>query len=370
MKSKYIKSGKLSAAGTAYKKLFLYTLLILLPLSLFAQAGGKITVAIFPFWGDDQETVRQFGEELQIAMDQMANYRPSPVNMNPALLPPDVPEGGFPPFVCPSPSQTRDMPYALTGEIAEDPDTGGWSLRLYLWQMSDTRLIFSDRLTAYDKETCRMILPGLLDWIFSWLQEPQTPITVSTGGDSRVVYYAPAVPDKWLHLGLKFGYPVRLHGNPVLDGAAKFGNNGYYKNLEIGASLFLQAFSFLGFQLEGILDMNTVETDPFKALTFSLPLMLRFIFKNDTAVYSILAGAYAGFLGNTKNDFYFNPNLPLGLTAGIQYGNKAGPGNLFFDVRWAMDLTDTIEKATDDRGFRRHSLSFCFGYEFGFIKKK
>ena len=84
------------------KKVFLCALFLFVPLCLFAQAGIKKTVALVPFWGSDQKIIRQFGDELFNSVNKMTEFMPTPVDMT--NLPPDVPEGGNPPYICPSPS--------------------------------------------------------------------------------------------------------------------------------------------------------------------------------------------------------------------------------------------------------------------------
>ncbi|MCL1946719.1 MAG: PorT family protein [Chitinivibrionia bacterium] len=72
---------------------------------------------------------------------------------------------------------------------------------------------------------------------------------------------------------------------------------------------------------------------------------------------------------------------PVGLTAGVSFGFAAGPGNLFFDIRFLTDLGavkgEYLSRYDDDDNelpvpvkkeedfFRRAKLSFTVGYEFG-----
>ena len=108
--------------------------------------------------------IEQFGAELYAAMGNMKNFQPVRIDMT--YLPDDVPEGGFPPFICPSPSLIKANPYALTGEVTRN-DTGSLSLRLYLWEMADTRLVYTSKLTARNMNEYRSLLPGLLEKLFS-----------------------------------------------------------------------------------------------------------------------------------------------------------------------------------------------------------
>jgi hypothetical protein len=123
------------------------------------------SVALVPFWGPDQNINDQFGAELFAAVGNMKDFQPVQID-DMTNLPDDVPKGGFPPYICPSPSLIKTNPYALTGELTRT-DTGSWSLRLYLWDMAETRLVFTSTLTAHNMSEYRLLLPGLLEKLFS-----------------------------------------------------------------------------------------------------------------------------------------------------------------------------------------------------------
>ncbi|MDR2575935.1 MAG: septal ring lytic transglycosylase RlpA family protein [Treponema sp.] len=110
--------------------------------------------------------IEQFGAELYTAVGNMKDFRPVRIDMT--NLPDDVPEGGYPPFICPSPSLITTNPLALTGEVTRN-DTGSLNLRLYLWEMTDKRLVFTSKLTARNMNEYKLLLPGLLEKLFSQL---------------------------------------------------------------------------------------------------------------------------------------------------------------------------------------------------------
>ena len=129
-----------------------------------SSVGKTQSVALVPFWGSDQNIINQFGAEVYTAVGNMKDFRPVRIDM--ANLPSNVPEGGFPPFICPSPSLIKANPLALTGEVTRN-DNGSLSLRLYLWEMADTRLVFTSTLTARNMNEYKLLLPGLLEKLFS-----------------------------------------------------------------------------------------------------------------------------------------------------------------------------------------------------------
>jgi hypothetical protein len=352
----------------AVKKQLLYGVLFLLPLCLFAQDGGRKATALIPFWGSDQNIIAEFGEELVIGVDGMSEYSPWPVDMRPENLPADVPEGGFPPYICPSPSLTRTAPYALTGEVLFDEDSDMWSLRLYLWQMEDTRLIFSDEMTAYDREHLGENLPAMLEWLFSWIPGPteeQPPIIVEGGGQSRVVYFSATEPLKWLYAGGRIGTAVRINTKPYWTGYDDSYNGTFFPNLQVALHANVQLFNALGVQAEIMMNMDS---EPVNALSFIIPVMVRYSHRIGTMVISGFGGAYINLpIGDFSKNFEYTSKVPLGLTAGMNLGNKLGPGYAFLDVRWMGDLTYTI---SGNRGYRRNMIGVTVGYEIGFFLKK
>jgi hypothetical protein len=127
------------------------------------------SVALVPFWGSNQNIIDQFGAELYVAVGNMKDFQPVRIDMT--KLPDDVPEGGFPPFIGPTHSLIKSNPLALTGEVTRT-DTGSLTLRLYLWEMADQRLVFTSTLTARNMSEYRLLLPGLLEKLFLQLRLP------------------------------------------------------------------------------------------------------------------------------------------------------------------------------------------------------
>jgi hypothetical protein len=213
---------------------------LLMPILLDAQEvvlseseDARTQIALIPFRGSDQRMIDGFGAELAFAINNREDYRPIPIDMT--NLPPDVPEGGFPPYICPSPSLTKGIPYAVTGELTEDPDTGAWHMRLYLWRMEDNRLLFSDELVSNTPEEARGFLPGFVDWMLSWLEElvppePQiveVPVSGSDGDVGRIRYFFPEFMGSWLYVGVRAGGALWINALPRWDNPSSnlVGNN-------------------------------------------------------------------------------------------------------------------------------------------------
>ena len=95
-----------------------------------------------------------------------------------------------------------------------------------------------------------------------------------------------------------------------------------------------------------------------------------------TAEYTVKLNGNKTSVKATKTEqeeddkYYKNPLI--GLTGGASFGFNAGPGNLFFDIRYLTDLGKPKYKNDDDKwvkvekyALRRAKLGLSVGYEFG-----
>ena len=365
--------------------------------------GGKPVVALIPFkvWGGADNTVKELAARFDAIMSQTITskdvYEPKLVDMD--NLPEDVPKGGFPPFLCPSPSETGDAPYAMTGELSEGDD--GIHSRFYLWDMGSNRLVFSDEMVANDEEGFEISIPMMLDWLFSWLKGPETaaappPAPVETPppapppmeAASPPVPPPPPEPENWLYLGLRggltFDFFTQASKMPFED------DINYYLNMNAAFQASVQILSFFAVQAEMVFITGEVpfkffrenllpqdadnppDTSMIKSYLAQFPLLLKFTYRQPRYFAAILAGAYYAMpIGEMASEYYsgrYNINLPLGYAAGISTGMKAGPGFLFLDLRWSSDLGDLT--ADKDALYRRSMVNLAIGYEIGIIRKK
>ncbi|MDR2924065.1 MAG: hypothetical protein LBU85_12085 [Treponema sp.] len=375
------------------KKLTLSVLFLFLPFIVFAQSNRTQSVALVPFWGADETFIQEFGEELFKGVNGLQGYRSVVIDMT--NLPDDVPEGGFPPYICPSPSLIKTNPIALTGELTPDPDDEEfWHLRLYLWEMADTRLVFSDELTAYDRDECAAAMPGMLEWLFSWLKRGGS----GSGGDGeggdtsnqyaggKSVFITTSMPLQWIYVGGRFGWtPLRMQTLPVSPGAnpQPYYVDNYWETLNgaiTGSIAFFPEsvpfFSRFALQIEGIFNYDF---SPIESVSILPAALLKFqAYRQGSMLFSLYGGAYTAFSLKKTIQYvsYLSDFLPIGWTAGINFGGKIDPipGIFFLDLRFSMDLFNTLIKDNPpippDEGYRRMAITVSIGYEFGFITKK
>jgi len=387
------------------KKPLISMLFLFLPLIAFAQSGRTQSVALVPFWGEDEHFIQEFGAVLYNGVGDLQGYRPVNIDMN--NLPDDVPEGGFPPYICPSPSLIKTNEIAITGELTPDPDDDEFlHLRLYLWYMPDTRLVFSDEITAYDREECEAAMPGMLEWLFSWLKkggsgEGDNNIDLSElYGQGKHVFITTSMPLHWIYIGARVGWSFRAQ--LTADFLAPKGErrdfgmdyvHNFYDSLSaalfVSLALFPESvpiFSRLNLQLEGVFnyDFNISKNDdePMKLMTANPTVLLKtHIYRHGNTLLSVFLGPYAVFFLNnilnsdTDDDIGFNyiENIPvpLGATAGLSFGGKLDPipGLFVIDLRFSMDIFNTIV-LKDHRGYTRWAVTVSIGYEYGIIRKK
>jgi hypothetical protein len=103
-------------------------------------------------------------------------------------------------------------------------------------------------------------------------------------------------------------------------------------------------------------------------MTLEIPLLLRVVIKPGT---NFMLEPYSGIclnfslLGQTKPS-------QVSWVLGYQNGIKAGPGALFFDFRFSMDL---FKSSVQERQgiiapeYKRYNLAVGAGYKFGVIQK-
>jgi len=289
----------------------------------------------------------------------------------------------------------------MTGELTTDPDDDEyWHLRLYLWEMADTRLVFSDELTGYDREEIAVGLPGMLDWLFSWLKRGGR----GSGGDGsegdtsnlyggKQVFITTAMPLQWIYVGGRFGAsPLRMQDSPKYAGITetpKYGEidryvGSYYETLNAALTFSLaifpesipffsrfvvQAEAAVNYDLEPKSEKD--KTKSFSIMTLTPTALLKFqIYRYGSMLFSTFAGAYTPF--NFSPDvIQYGSLFPIGWTAGLSFGGKLDPipGIFSIDIRYSSDEFNTFVIASDE-AFRRKAVTISVSYEFGFITKR
>lgn len=367
-----------------YGKLFLCVMFIFLSPSLFADVADR-RVALVPFWGENNEIIAQFGEELYIALSETI-FSPEWVDMD--NLPPSFPPGGLPPHMNPGPMLARDAPFAITGHVSFNSTTKQWHLRLYLWLVPEDRILLTDELVAFDREAVHMILPFMLRWLFSRvpterppepLPPPPTPIPPSLPPPIPLPPPPTPEPPFLVYVGLQVAGNMQMFvpiwgtedNNINLENAsAAVSFNFQLLNL---STFNLSPRYFLGLQLEGIVLSDFTYEETFSLM---LPALLRFTARRDRSFFSLLGGAYLFLPLVEGHSVQFGheterigPFAGWGYTAGLIWGRRIGPGYLNTGLRWSSDMFSSRRMDTRDF-YNRRMITISIGYEMGVFRTR
>jgi hypothetical protein len=363
------------------------TIVILLLFSGLLGVFAQETIAVHPL-SDETGTPMSviFLEELIKAIpnvpDYTGVYRPFSidlVNNRPA----DVPPGGFPPYICPSPSITADAAYAITGEVGVSKDNPGeYWVRIYLWQMDKGRLIASDMVNASDRASCAESYPYVLGYLYSIIDEskqiavqppsqeqdtslPQEIPVQQQPEQIQAVYRPsskkPAPAQQWLNLGLHAG-----GGNSTWkEGDAFSGCVNANAAFQIGVNVIPQ----LTIQTEANMNIH-FDIDSFDRNFWhmNVPLLFRFNLRNEPVKASIYLGPYLFFPMPWSETPYADVDFYklIGMSYGVSAGWKFGPGYLFIDGRF----NHLLFLADGGIHYPSNATVFGIGYEIELIKKK
>ncbi|GHT77214.1 hypothetical protein FACS1894130_00810 [Spirochaetia bacterium] len=174
--------------------------------------------------------------------------------------------------------------------------------------------------------------------------------------------------DYYLWVGIRGGYSMRFYN---FEGLALMGHT-----FEAGGQISYKFQPFLGLQAEFLLTMDNayylIDNDSRLAtpsdMSLMIPLMVKGIFRpGPSKQFSInpLVGAFIALPLNKNNNF--NGGLSAGMNLGFRLGKTA---NLFFDIRYSFDFSNTIHATYDKAIHKRSMITLTMGYELGFIKRK
>ena len=344
--------------------IFLF-LILFIPSSLFSQE----LIALHPFRGaaENEEITGLFFDAMENAIPFATEiyYRTFRINLN--NLPPDVPPGGFPPWICPSPSITRDAAYSITGEASPDQDfEGATRIRLYLWRLEGARLLGSDEMTLFDEEDLET-LSAFISWVLSWITDDSILNAQISGG----WVYEP----NWLYLGIRGGggYSRWTYDYRTTSATSEVTTFISF-NIAFHATVYFVNFFGLQTELQINYDFNSNSGHgQFNVVGFTIPLLAKFVLRGERLSAGLLLGV-SFYLplsqrGSSEGREYYDyrPDFP-GFVFGITAGWRVGPGSIFIDGRMEYDLHWTNRNLNTIN--YRSSTRFSIGYEIGFLPKR
>jgi hypothetical protein len=187
--------------------------------------------------------------------------------------------------------------------------------------------------------------------------------------------------NKLLYIGARGGVSVRFY--TLSDDVTGDVEPGI--TYEAGVHSGFQFTRFLALQAEALYTADKVSYSGddgeagFESQSLMFAALLKFTFRPSKFLIAPFAGGYFALpLGRLKmssdayGDASFDASIPAGILGGIDLGLNIGPGALFLDARYAMELGNT--SINDGKGnlaiYSRAMASFTLGYEIGIITRK
>jgi hypothetical protein len=127
-------------------------------------------------------------------------------------------------------------------------------------------------------------------------------------------------------------------------------------------------------RISGVTDRYTQD---YTSFSLQFPLLVRLdLYPGQFRVSPFLGAYLLAALGNLRTtnslddrqlSWAYRVSPPVGLLGGLNAGRKVGPGILFVDLRYGIDLGEPEVRSGDLKTYQRSMVSLTLGYELGFI---
>jgi TolB-like protein len=246
------------------------------------------------------------------------------------------------------------------------------------------------RLQAISVETAQIQYGGtvevILDRRLANLLRVEPPEELPPPQEPPPPREIPPWTNKWLYIGIRGGGSLGFFTlSDDIEGEVGPASLG----LEAGAHLALQIARNLAIQVEALYGQDSFEytvaqngkeyKSSFTSNSLTFPALLKLTGRSSRVLFALYGGAYMTIpLGqmdyesdiDAPGSYQFA--VPVGVTGGVDFGIKLGPGALFLDARYSHDLGNT--SISDDGGtlsvYSRSKVSVSLGYELGLFTKK
>jgi hypothetical protein len=346
------------------------------------DSDGKALTALLPFTGEE-ESAAVFNRAVERAIANLEKYScrvvtAETVNAAGARIPTDMP---------PLKELVPGARFAVTGGVYPGSYENEYYLQLWLWDMNDSTMIYTDDLVYQNIETGLESLPGLVEWLFSHIIER----TVQAEPEAEKEW-----DDKMLNVGIRSGVSGHWYTAPeeVVPGAHSFNyEGGLFITARLNSLISFQGeidFSWDDVVYRGITDASgggpgTTYSPVFvnkRYSSFSLvfPVLVKLNFRPGILRLAPYGGFFA-FAPLGKTSYRSNPDgtedtfsrsvsAPLGIIVGFEIARRLGPGIILADIRYSGDFGKTTIDDPAGTSYTRSQVSFTLGYAFGFIDIK
>jgi hypothetical protein len=258
----------------------------------------------------------------------------------------------------------EDAQYELKGNVSrqeplEDalPGLALYSLHLMLVRTEDNEVIVEQALMYSDTEETNEYLPLL---VFTMLANIP-PNEIETG--FRIVEVETSDDrwrNMWLYANVSVLWTPRLYEgdyqsarlvNFGFGGAAEFHFQNWF-SVETGVEL-----------AQDWVKVTILSDSEIHGQVLEIPLLAKGVIKPGR---HFMLEPYMGIQLNLPLTGGLTPPL-FSWVFGMQYGVKAGPGAVFLDGRFALDLGSSIPE--EGRSFKRYAVKLALGYKLGFFHR-
>jgi hypothetical protein len=278
-----------------------------------------------------------------------------------------------------SPGETRrGSRYSLNGSISFAPAQNGslppggadpsYVLHLALVENATNTVLVEQELIYSWPEDARDILPLL---VFTMLANipPQPPPALPQ--PSRPPQPEPVVSpgdwrQKWWYFSACGCWTPRVYMGTFQS--VSMTNFGFGLGAEMHFLNFMSAEAGMDLAQDWVM-ISPNDVVKYRSHVLEIPVLLKLVLK--PASYFMLE-PYGGIQFNIPLNELTSPPL-LAWAAGLQYGVKAGPGAMFVDARFVMDIGDsTVTQQPGDKvhQYQRYAIKMAAGYKMGVFPKR
>jgi len=195
--------------------------------------------------------------------------------------------------------------------------------------------------------------------------KPETPSTetVSENKENKDEWR-----DKMLYFGLAVTWTPRIYRANE--------DSGYLGDPHFGFSFEYHFLSFMSLETGLELAVDEVKVrratnvfDIYHDTMIEIPILVKYVAKPN-AFFML-----EPYIGGQFNIPLLKTTIPppFSFLAGLQYGVKVGPGALFLDARFVMDIADSKVNApagVTAPAYRRYIIHLGLGYKYGILQRK
>jgi len=246
--------------------------------------------------------------------------------------------------------------FSLVGTLSAHPDNASYGVKQYVLHLSivdnKTNKSRSDGELVYEvPEDIKELFPSLVYTLLYTIPE-------GSGKDNW--------RNKWLFAGINAIWTPRIYtAESVTTYLGSFGGGvftefHFLKFMSVGAGLEIASDS---------VKVAVRDKESYSNVLLEIPVFARIVLKPGNY---FLVEPYGGVQFNIP---FNKTTVPpkISWLAGFQYGVKVGPGVLFIDPRFSMDIGKSAmdpDSVFKDISFQRYIIHLGIGYKLGFLTKR